>query len=272
VTGTSRKEKPGYIRFDPFTDDWAALGKVDVLINCIGLIEPTRFASFYDIHVRLVQEIIGHRAVIGQPKVVQISALGAAPNHPVAFLQTKGVADDLLLNEPDTIVLRPSIVCTPGTMIVQKLIGLRKLARHTMGRIAVPAGFLATQIQPVTRGDLVDVVKDACSRIDSNVVNVIGPQRYSFRELLELFFSCANLKFKPFETPRQLMDPIVRWIVSPLFRKILNNQQYLLLFQDNIANAEAISALLKRPLSPTADFFKQEARSGEGRESAGGTV
>ena len=120
VLGTSRKASADCVRFDPFQDNWHVLGTVDVLINCIGQIEATSSSSFHHIHVDLTKRIIAHRQQIGNPTILQISALGASAAHNVEFLRTKGIADDLLLQHAETAVIRPSIVCTHRTMIVRK--------------------------------------------------------------------------------------------------------------------------------------------------------
>ena len=85
------------MHFDPFTDDWSLLGRADAIINCIGQIEPTRTSSFYDLHVGFIKLMLNNRNKIGQPRIMQISALGAAPHHQVEFLRTKGIGDELLL-------------------------------------------------------------------------------------------------------------------------------------------------------------------------------
>jgi hypothetical protein len=44
-------------------------------------------------------------------------------------------------------------------------------------------------------------------------------------------------------------------MIAPLCGRLLNFQQYQLLFEDNVANTDRVLKLLKRPLLPTRDFF-----------------
>ena len=41
--------------FDPFTDDWQKLGKVDVLVNCIGIIRESGDITFEKAHIGLTR-------------------------------------------------------------------------------------------------------------------------------------------------------------------------------------------------------------------------
>lgn len=258
VIGTSRKSSEKYIQFDPFNDDWSLLGKTDVLINCVGQIEPTKASSFHRIHVGLTQLIIKNRKVIGHPRIVQISALGASAHHRVEFLRTKGIADELLLEEPNTAVARPSIVCTHRTMIVRKMLMLLHIARYTMGLVFVPKGFLKTRLQPVMPADLVDVVEAMCKASDQRIINIVGPEAISFRDLITLMLEIRNQSLRLIEIPKLFMDALINSVVSVAIPKMINSQQYQLLFEDNIADAHSIQQILGRPLISTKPFFINE--------------
>ena len=135
-----------WLQFDPFSDQWLSLGKLDVVINAIGAISESKEMSFERIHGGVTSAILKHHAAVGNSRIVQISALGADAASSLGFLRTKGQADDLLLQEDDTVVLRPSIVCTPDTMLSQKLRKLLTIARFGLGKLLVPNGFPHTRV------------------------------------------------------------------------------------------------------------------------------
>lgn len=258
VTGTSRKRSDGFVQFDPFTDEWSVLGNTDILINCIGQIKATVHSSFYHIHVDLTKRILAHRAALGDPRIIQISALDASANHEVEFLKTKGMADDLLLQHPGNAVIRPSIVCTHRTMMVKKMIMLSKMSRYLFGIVPVPKGFLNTRIQPIMPQDLVDLVKHVCVAGNVKILDAVGPDALSFREIIQLLVKSRNRQLRIIEVPKAVSDLVVKNIFSRLFPRVINSQQYQLLFEDNIADVALCSQLLgRRPLS-TQDFFEQE--------------
>ena len=258
VIGTSRKERPGMIKFDPFLDDWSLLGKSQVLINCVGQIEATKRSSFEHIHVSLTKLIVRNRNVVGASKIIQISALGASEHHDVSFLKTKGIADSLLVKYPGTAVIRPSIVCTHRTMIIRKLLMLSKISRWTLGVVPIPSGFLKTKIQPVMPEDLLALVEQMCFDTPQRVVNFVGPETISFGELIDNMNKIKNQSMKLIKVPKVVFDFLVRFFVDPMLPTIINWQQYQLLFEDNIADTKSPEKILGRPMVSTKEFFIKE--------------
>ena len=258
VIGTSRKEHPGMMRFDPFRDDWSILGKSEILINCIGQIEATKTSSFEHIHVDLTKLIIQNRGVVGASKIIQISALGASENHHISFLRTKGIADNLLLNHPGTVIIRPSIICTPRTMIIKKMLMLSQIGSATLGVVPIPSGFLKTKIQPVMPKDVVTLVDRICLDATQQIINAVGPESISFGELIDIMSKTRNQSLKLIEVPRVLFDFLVKAIADPIFPAIINWQQYRLLFEDNIADEKLTENILGRPMISSKEFFKNE--------------
>lgn len=260
VIGTSRKASAKFIRFDPFQDDWPLLGKADVLINCVGQIEATSSSSFYRIHVELTKRIIEGRQIIGNPAIIQISALGASTKHKVEFLRTKGLADDILLQHPHTTVVRPSIVCTHRTMIVRKMLMLSNIGRFSFGLLPVPKGFLQTRIQPIMPQDLVDSVRALCDDHAHRLVNAVGPDPINFSQIIAMLIETRDQKLRFIEVSKTVTDLIVKNFVSLAMPKVVNSQQYQLLFEDNVADAQMVKQILGRPLMSTKGFFVNEFR------------
>ena len=259
VVGTSRNPSPKYHVFDPFHDDWSLLGTADVLVNCVGQIMPTKTSTFYHVHVDLVRLIIKNRALIGNPRIVQISALGASTNHKVDFLKTKGIADDLLLEQPNTIIVRPSIVCTHHTMIVRKMLMLLNISKYTGGLIFAPQKFLQTRIQPVMPHDLVDVVHALClNNAPQNIVNVVGPEQFNFYEMIRMIFEANRMTLRIVKLPKNISDLLIGCGVSTMLPKVISSQQYQLLFYDNIHDLKDVQRILGRsPFSPKQFFYNE---------------
>ena len=258
VIGTSRKPSNEFIQFDPFAGDWSALGKSDVLINCVGQIEATAKSSFHHVHVDMTKLIIAHSAKLGDPRIVQISALGASSNHEVEFLKTKGMADDLLLQHPNVAIIRPSIVCTHQTMIVKKMLMLSNLSRFLFGVVPVPTGFLKTRIQPIMPQDLIDLVQQVSVAGEVKAVDAVGAEALSFGEIIRLLMKHSKRRFKVVEVPKAASDLVVKNILSRLLPRVINAQQYQLLFQDNVASVEGCKELLGRTPVSTREFFEAQ--------------
>lgn len=259
ITGTSRKSKNGFLKFDPFSDQWSLLGKADVLINCIGQIEETKEMSFDKVHRQLTFHILENRVLLGNPRIIQLSVLGASPNSPIDFLKTKGIADEYLTQFLNTIVVRASIVCTHQTMLVKKMRMLENISRFSGGLTLVPKGFPDRKIQPVMVGDLAAIVSTLCvADYSSSILNVVGPHPISYRQLIELMFQVQGKKAILVNVPRALTDFVVKRFIAPCFPSLINTQQYHLLFQDNVAEKTESEKYLGRPLASTIDFWRNE--------------
>jgi len=259
VIGTSRHDRPGLRRFDPFTSNWSSLGSFDVVINCIGQIDATETCSFHTIHVALVKVLLENRAVIGNPRIIHVSALGATSDHAVEFLKTKGIADEHLLRVGNTVVMRPSIVCTHRTMIVRKMLLLQHIARRIGNVIFAPSEFLNTRVQPVMPEDVADVFRALCATKVTGIVRVVGPTPMSFREIIQQMYDARSEKYRIILISKRATDAIA-FVARLLFPGWLSDQQYQLLFSDNVADKNDLEKLLGRPLLVTAPFFINEFR------------
>jgi nucleoside-diphosphate-sugar epimerase len=260
VRGTSRMKlmDKNMILFDPFTANWKNLGSFDVLINCIGQITENWGNSFEKIHIGTTKEILKNRSLIGNPKIIQVSALGAIENHNVKFLRTKGIADHILLQNENTVVVRPSIICTPSTMLVKKFRMLKKLIKIFNDNLFVPEGFLESKLQPVLIGDLVDVILNISrEQVAEGIVNVVGPEELAFMNLLKIATEdSSNLKIRQLNSI--FVTPFVKFLISPLFPNLISFEQYQLLFSDNISNSETTEKILGRKPGSTLEFWKKE--------------
>jgi len=244
-----------YLRFQPFTDDWSVLGKVDVLINSIGIIEETPDLDFERAHRGLTRLMLRHRERLGNPKLIQISVLGADTQRHSPFLQTKALADRELLLHPRTVVLRPSIVCTPGTVMVQKLQMLGRISRYLGGYLPFPSGFAQTRIQPVMVGDLAQLIAVLCTTHDHPaLIEVAGLRAYALKEMID-YLGSGRIRLIPIS---QRLFQTFFPLASGLFPRLLNRGQFQLLECDNVADASIFQLLLGCAPADTEPFWQRE--------------
>jgi uncharacterized protein YbjT (DUF2867 family) len=246
------------IVFDPLKDDWSVLGKLDVIINSAGIIRESRAEDFYKVHLDLVKTMIANRHKTGNPKIIQISALGADSSNSIPFLRTKGMADDILLSNPDTYIIRPSIVSTPNTLLIQKLKWLVQMSRILFHRPVVPTGFLETRVQPVMPEDLQEAVStiSTTETWNSRIIDCVGPDKFSFKELLDM-----SGKIVPIEIPKKLIEPVTRNFVAVWFPDLINSDQFQLLFKDNTADTSGIEALIGHSVRSSRHFWAAEMKN-----------
>jgi uncharacterized protein YbjT (DUF2867 family) len=248
-----RKQIPGCFLFNPFNDDWTKLGKLDILINSVGIIEEKAGMTFEKAHQGLTHLILKSREAIGNPRVIQLSVLGADVTSKVAFMYTKAFADDDLLKEHNTVVVRPSIVCTPRTMIVQKFKMLRGISRIFWGYLMMPEPMLRTKMQPVMGEDVAELVSKLCTTTDTGIINAAGASEITLGQLIAYLPG----KIKIIKINRKLSDPVIKLLMK-IFPSLINPAQYELLFKDNVADKSVAEKILGRPMRYTSGFWIKE--------------
>lgn len=250
-----------WIQFDPFESNWDFGVPVKVLINAIGAIAETKEMPYSRVHGEITAQILKHREAIGMPRIVQISAIGANSANEVSFLKTKGIADEMLLEHPDTIVAAASIVCTPNTMLSQKLRQLLSISKISLGKLLVPQGFTQTRIQPILGIDLGIAIARLCSETSPpSRIDLVGPKALTFVEILEEMANVQNKSIRFVSVPREFIDGFVKHFLSVWFPSTINYDQFQLLFKDNVGDPTEIHELLARNTIDTLAFWKEEAR------------
>lgn len=243
--------------FDPFKDNWNKLGTAGVLINCIGIIRESGDLTFEEAHTGLTRLMLQNRKLLGMPKIIQVSVLGAGKQSQSAFMRTKAAADEELLAHEDTFVVRPSIVCTPGTMMVKKLNMLGRIAKLSFNKLLFPERLLTTAIQPVMGSDVADVIaKIAAGDSIARIINVTGPERIAIKELLSMLNKGRVSAVPLGEKASQLLLSLAG-ILAP---RLIDREQLTLLSIDNTASNNLCIQLLQRPMLSTANFWKHELK------------
>ena len=269
ITVTGRRESPScslplhvnYLRFDPFSDNWQKLGPYDQVVNAIGAVQETGKMTFEKVHTHLTKRILDHRQVLGNPRIMQLSALGASIDHPVEFLRTKGLADSILQNELHTVVIRPSIVCTNDTVLVQKLKKLREFSNLTLGKLLLPKGFKDTRIQPILGKDLATaLVKVLENKQLVGTISLVGPEEITLAHLVRLLWQEKSAP-RILEVSREMTDAFVKHILNVWMPNVISYDQFQLLFRDNIAPVKQTVRLLGTLPSDTLSFWEQSLGS-----------
>lgn len=263
ILGCIRKISPAYtekssviyLTFDPLEDNWQKLGKVDILINCIGIIHETNSCNFAQAHIGVTKQILKYRELLGNPKLIQLSVLGADDKSDISFLRTKAIADLELVNHKNTVVIRPSIVCTHNTLLVRKLNLLGKVSRFTLNCLPFPHRFLQTQIQPILAVDLAELIVQVCLQHNHfTIIEAVGPTPVSIHQLLK---KLNRGKLHLISIPQGIFNAFFK-LGSKMAPSILNLTQFQLLFADNTACCKGAERILGRKMQATDKFWQKE--------------
>lgn len=127
---------------------WAPLlAGIDAVVNCAGALQDSARDDVAAVQSAAPRALFAACAARGIGRIVQVSAVGAAPDAATPFMRTKGEADAALAALPgDWVVLRPGLVLGPqaygGSALLRALAALPWV-------LPVPRGAAPMQTVPV---------------------------------------------------------------------------------------------------------------------------
>lgn len=157
-------------------------------INLVGILHSRRGTpygpQFRRVHVELPRRIAAACAAAGVPRLLHMSALGAARNGPSMYQRSKADGELAAASEPAVAptVFRPSVVFGPGDNFLNMF---ARLQRHLP---VVPLAGADARFQPVYVGDVAEAYVRALSDDGSRnrIYELGGPGIYTLAELVRL--------------------------------------------------------------------------------------
>jgi len=226
---------------------------IDAVVNCVGILMPSRTQSFERIHTAGPIELFRGAALAGVKRVVQISALGVgvdATSLATPYLHSKLLADDALAALPiDAAVLRPSLVFGPNSQSAALFATLASLPL-----ISLPGrGRPGASADPRVRAAEIAVRLLERPAPCRGVYELGGGQVVSYREMLGHYRDALHLG-APLWLP--LPMPLMRvtaWLAEALPQKVFCRDTIGMLERCSVPGNNAAPRLLGRtPSSPRA--------------------
>jgi hypothetical protein len=141
-------------------------------------------------------------------------------------------------------------------MLVKRMLKLYEISRKVLGLLIVPKGMFDKRIQPIMPHNLVAIVKGLCMGKETpKIVNAVGPETYSFGDIIKIMMMQRKAWFKIIQVPKFLTDTTVGFICK-VFPDIISKQQYKLIFYDNIS--DTTEAVKYTTLTSTKNFWETE--------------
>lgn len=221
---------------------------VDAVVNCVGILMPSRRQSFERVHAHGPIELFRGAVLAGVQRIVQVSALGVDGDDPdtlaTPYLHSKLLADDALAALPlDGVVLRPSLIYGPRSQSAALFATLASLPV-----IGLP-GLGAQRVQPIHVYELAEAIARVVeSRVPLHGVHELGgPSELSYREMLERYRHALGLAEPVWlPTPMLLMHGGA-WLAEALPQKVFCRDTVRLLQRGSVPRFNAAAALLGRP-------------------------
>lgn len=180
----------------------------DAVINLVGILHSRDVKlpysdDFARAHVDLPKKIVAACKASGVRRLVHMSALKANPKGPSEYLASKGDGEAIVMaaaGELDVTVFRPSVIFGLGDSFLTMFAQILKLAP------IFPLGFGHARFQPVWIADVADAFVDALSDVSTygQAYDLVGPQVYSLRELVEYTASLTGSKARVIAIPEGL--------------------------------------------------------------------
>jgi NADH dehydrogenase len=155
----------------------------DAVINLVGVLHDGRGnGSFQRAHVELARKVVDACRQRGIRRLLHMSALGAAPEAPSAYLRSKAEAEKIVRDSGlDVTIFRPSVIFGREDRFLNLFAKLERL---------FPVIFLGSaqaRFQPVYAEDVAQVLAESLTRLESfgQIYELAGPKIYTLRELVE---------------------------------------------------------------------------------------
>jgi uncharacterized protein YbjT (DUF2867 family) len=258
--GCARHVPLDYTALPPADDLRRTVSGHDVVINAVGILKERGTQTFAALHDTGPRALFAACVAAGIPRVVQISALGAAPGSIARYHQSKHAADRYLMDQPlDWVVVQPSLVYGPGGGSARMFNLLASLPV-----IPLPAGG-HQRVQPLHVDDLVAALLEL-ARAPAPlrfVLPVAGPAPLSMREFLTTLRAAhGRPDALTFAVPGFLMRAAAR-AGDFLPGAMLDSETWGMLERGNVASPDPFARWLGKPPRPVARFVAPASRDVE---------
>ena len=209
--------------------------KSDICVNLIGILfEEKKGNTFYNIHT-LFPSLLSKLAKEYKLKnFIHLSALGINEAIDSKYAKSKLEGEkNILHNFPLSTILRPSVVYSVDDNFTTNFMTL-------LNRLPVFPLYYSgkTKFTPIHCSDLTDVIYETITKnINSKIIECVGPEVISFREIIERLLTLINKKRLLLPMPLQLATLTAK-IFQLLPNPILTEDQLRLLKYDNVLSGK----------------------------------
>jgi uncharacterized protein YbjT (DUF2867 family) len=248
----------------------------DVVINLVGILNERGFggAGFRRAHTELTRVVLQAARSAGVDRLLQVSALKAAPDAPSYYLRSKGDAEQLIREAGgalDWTIFQPSVMFGPRDSFLNRFAGLLAAIPWVF-----PLAKPKARFQPVLVDDVIDAMLrclhgGASSR---QTYQLGGPQIYSLRDIVGLVATLTGRRRWIVGLP-DFAARIQALIMDFVPGRPFSSDNYRSLTLDSVCSEDGFARLGIRPRSMAASArqylgaFEDNARLSQNRASAG---
>ena len=206
----------------------------DLCVNLIGILFEKGKNNFNNIHVEFPKMISRYASVYKLEKFIHLSALGIEGARDSIYAQSKLKGEKEILSIFNkAIILRPSIVYSVDDNFTTQLMTL-------LGLLPIfPIYYNGkTKFRPIHCSDLTNsITKIITDDIRENIIEFVGPEEMSFKEILEKLLSLIEKKRLLLPMPISIAR-MTAHIFELLPKPLITNDQLRLLKYDNVLSGK----------------------------------
>jgi len=249
----------------------------DAVINLVGVLNDSRKSgeSFQDAHVELVRKIVGAAQRAGVKRYLHMSALGAGPDGPSRYQQTKGQGEAVAWKAHGehlaVTLFQPSVIFGPEDSFLNQF---AMLLRLSPGIFPLPTP--NARFKPVYVSDVAEAFVRALTDRDTfgRTYQLCGPRVYTLKSLVQYTAEVLDLNRHVWGLSDRLSRLQAR-ILERVPGRPYTYDNYLSSIVDNVCSEDGLAELGIQPTAVEAvvpkylggrmprdryDEFRREAR------------
>ena len=132
--------------------------------------------------------------------IVHISITNASEDSPLPYFRGKGILEKAIINSNlSYTIIRPTVIFGIEDILINNIAWfLRRFPLFTI------FGAGDYRLQPVYVGDVADIAVRAASEDDNSIIDVVGPETYTFEQLVKLIADRVHSRAKMIHLRPQL--------------------------------------------------------------------
>ena len=206
----------------------------DLCVNLVGILFEKGKNNFNNIHTEFPKMISRYASTYKLEKFIHLSALGIENARDSIYAQSKLKGEKEILNNFNrAVIVRPSIVYSVNDNFTTQLMTL-------LGVLPVfPIYYNGkTKFRPIFCSDLTNsITKIIIDDIKENIIEFVGPEEMSFKEILEKLLVLVEKKRLLLPMPISVAK-MTAHIFEFLPKPLITNDQLRLLKYDNILSGK----------------------------------
>lgn len=217
-----------------------ALAGAEAVVHLVAIIRERDGATFHAVNVEGTRNVVAAAERQGVRRIVHVSALGAREDPSLRYVHSKWLGERAVReSQLEWTVLRPSVMFGEGFGFLDRLVQSIRMSPPPI--VPLPAGG-RTRFQPIAADDVARCVVAALSdgAHAGRVYEIGGPERLTYREILERVMQALGVHRIPVPVPMALMKPVVPVMARLLPDPPVTPDELAQLAYDNVTDPDSV--------------------------------